>query len=222
MSGGEVELVAAGYDRLAATYDDWARQIAPDPRAGLLDRLDRELPPGARVLELGPGTGVPVAARFAARYDYLGVDASAGMVSEARRNVPAAEFRVADMRTLDFPAGSLAAVVAFYSIIHVPRDDHPELLTSIRRWLAQGGLFAGSLHARDEPAWTEDDWLGAGPMYWSGFDAAVNRRMIEAAGFDLLEADVRTMQEPEGEVRFLFVLARAHRRAFPASAGRRR
>ncbi len=39
MSGGEAELVAAGYDRLAATYDDWARQIAPDPRAGLLERI---------------------------------------------------------------------------------------------------------------------------------------------------------------------------------------
>ncbi len=164
---------------------------------------------GAAVLELGPGTGVPVAAGLAARYDYLGVDVSAAMLDRARQADPGAEFRAADMRTRDFPPGSFGAVVAFYSIIHVPRNDQPALFASIRRWLRPGGVFVAALHAGDDPAGVEDDWLGAGPMYWSGFDADTNRRLLREAGFELVEAEVRTMQEPEGEVQFLHVIARA-------------
>ncbi len=212
MGGASVDPVAtvvAGYDRLASRYDAWAGQVTPDHRGHVLDWLDTQLAPGDPVLELGPGTGVPVAARLAGRYEYLGVDASAGMVRRAERNTPGAAFRVADMRTLDFPAGSFAAVVAFYSIIHVPRADQPALFAAMRRWLWPAGVFAGSLHAGDEPAGTDDDWLGAGPMYWSGFAADVNVRLLEDAGFGVVAADVHTQQEPDGEVRFLFVTARA-------------
>ncbi len=204
-----VATVAAGYDRLAGRYDGWAGAIEGNERGRLLDWLEGEVETGEPVLELGSGTGVPVAARLAARYDYLGVDVSGGMIDRARAAVPKAEFRVADMRTLDFPPGSFAAVVALYSIIHVPRLDQPALLAAIRRWLRPGGVFVATLHAGDDPAGVEDDWLGAGPMFWSGFDADANRRLLREAGLELVEAEVRTIQEPEGEARFLFVAARA-------------
>ena len=45
-------------------------------------------------------------------------------------------------------------------------------------------------------------------MFFSSFDAAENRRLVAAAGFDLLIADVLETIEPGGPVPFLWVLAR--------------
>jgi len=60
------EVVAAGYDRLAGRWDDWAAAIWPPLREDYVARLLDLLPPGADVLELGCGTGEPVARLIAA------------------------------------------------------------------------------------------------------------------------------------------------------------
>ena len=52
-----------------------------------------------------------------------------------------------------------------------------------------------------------DDWLGV-EMVFSGFDAETNRRLVGEAGFELLADELVWMTEPEGEVAFLWLLAR--------------
>ena len=86
---------------------------SPLLRDRYVDWLEAHLEPRSKVLELGSGTGRPVAERLAYGYDYLGVDASTEMVSVATGNVPNAQFLVADMRRLELPAGKFDAVVAF-------------------------------------------------------------------------------------------------------------
>lgn len=206
--------VVAGYDRLACSWDDWAGAV-PDLRATYLERLEARLSPGSDVLELGCGTGEPVAARLAPTHDYLGVDSSPRMVELAQHNVAGGRFHVAEMTAFDLPENSLDAVVAFYSIIHVPRDNHPGLFSRIRSWLRPGGYFLGCLTSGDLPQGWEDNWLGRVPMYWSGFDADTNRSLLREAGFRLDHAEVRTQMEEDTEVRFLWV--EAHRPVRPHS-----
>ena len=74
------------------------------------------------------------------------------------------------------------------------------------RWLRPGGLFLATLGAEDSPDWV-GEWLGE-PMFFSSFDATENRRLMAAAGFDLVIAEVIDTPEPEGAVPFLWVLAR--------------
>ena len=69
-----------------------------------------------------------------------------------------------------------------------------------------GGLFLASLSADDDPGWT-GDWLGV-PMFFSGFDADANLRLIENAGLVVVASEVATIREPEGDARFQWVLAR--------------
>lgn len=174
--------VVAGYDHLASSWDDRAGDVHPDLRAEYLERLETQLSPGSDVLDLGCGTGRPVAAGLATVHSYLGVDASPEMVELAQQNVPDGQFQVADMTALDLPENGFDAVVAFYSIVHVPRDDQPALFSRIRSWLRPGGQFVGCLSSGDLPEGWEEDWLGGGPMYWSGFDANTNRRLLEDVG----------------------------------------
>ena len=113
-----------------------------------------------------------------------------------------------DFASLEAPAGLFDAVTAFYSIVHVPRDEQPGLLGRIRGWLKPGGLFLASMsHVGGDDR--TDEWLGV-EMFFSGFDAETNRRLVREAGFELLEDELVWMREPEpqGEVAFLWVLAR--------------
>jgi hypothetical protein len=45
-------------------------------------------------------------------------------------------------------------------------------------------------------------------MFFSSFDALENQRLVAAAGFDLLVAEVVETIEPEGPTPFLWVLGR--------------
>ena len=200
---------ASTYDRLASRYDRWSGAIMPDVRAAWAHQIEPYVAEGEGVVELGCGTGVPVAQWLAGRYRYTGVDASPGMLGEARRHVPSASFVHADMETVTFEPGSLGAVVAFYSIIHVPRERHAALFGAIVSWLRPGGVFAASLHSREHADDFEPDWLGAGPMRWTGFDRDTNLALLVDAGLHVIEHEIIDQVEPDGTaIHPLWLLAR--------------
>jgi len=198
------ETVEAGYDALADRFGEWMARVEGDPWERLLDELAGGLSADARILDLGCGNGTKTA-RLAGRFDVVGVDISEQQLRLARAAVPDAKFVHADFVELDVPAETFDAVTALYSIVHVPRDEQPALFARILGWLKPGGLFLASLsHVGGEDR--VDEWLGV-DMFFSGFDADTNRRLVREAGFELLVDDLVWMQEPESKVAFLWVLA---------------
>jgi cyclopropane fatty-acyl-phospholipid synthase-like methyltransferase len=202
------QTVQAGYDALAPRFGEWGSRVEGDPWERFLEDLAGRLGDGARVLDLGCGNGAKTA-RLAPRFDVVGVDLSEEQLRLARATVPEATFLQADFLELDFPPESFDAITAFYSIVHVPRDEHPALFGRILRWLKPGGLFLASMSHVGGPDRTEE-WLGV-EMFFSGFDAETNRRLVREAGFELLAEEVVWMREPELEVAFLWVLGRKPR-----------
>jgi SAM-dependent methyltransferase len=197
-------LVAAGYDAMADTWGRWSAQITDDPRFEWLERLDSLLRDGAQVVELGCGNGTRETRALAARFELTGVDLSAEQLRRARERVPAATFVHADLTEIEFDEGSLDAVCAFYVLNHVPRELLPGLFARIHRWLRPGGLLLTTLGAGDLDGW-EGEWLGV-RMYFSGHDPARNRELL--AAFELVDDEVVTIHEPEGDVAFHWILAR--------------
>jgi SAM-dependent methyltransferase len=143
---------------------------------------------------------------LAERRDLTGVDISAVQVDLARRNVPAATFIHADMTELAFDAASFDAVVAFYSLTHVPREEVPSLLARIREWLRPGGTFIASMGVEDDPGTIEKGWLGV-DMFFSHFSARKNRRLVEDAGMVVDSAEVLAEPEDRCDARFLWIVA---------------
>ncbi|GAA3572907.1 class I SAM-dependent methyltransferase [Kribbella ginsengisoli] len=175
------ELVRRGYDALSARYDeafDGESKYGPW-LAELLDRLSGP----SRILDLGCGSGIPVALTLAeAGHQVTGVDISEVQVQWARERVPAATFLQADAAQLEFPAAGFDAVVSFYALIHIPLDEQQGLLRKIGEWVRPGGLFVATVGAA---AWTgaEENWLDGGvPMWWSHADAGTTRGWVEEAG----------------------------------------
>lgn len=200
--------VARGYDEVAQRYLEWSG-LRPSPvRLRYLGLACELIPPGSSVLELGCGAGLPMTAALADGRDVLGVDLSATQVALARRNVPAATFEQGDMTELAFAAGRFDAVVAFYALTHVPRDEQPALLARIRSWLRPGGVFIATMGVEDDPGGIERDWLGV-DMYFSHFSARKNRRIVQEAGLVIDRADVVEEPEDRHDARFLWVIAHA-------------
>jgi SAM-dependent methyltransferase len=90
-----------------------------------------------------------------------GIDASPAMVSEARRRFPDRTFAVGDVRRLTRPATSSgwAAVVAWYSLIHLAASELPGAVAALARPLAPGGWLVLGLHAGAEVRHL-DEWFG--------------------------------------------------------------
>ena len=198
-------IVAQGYDRMSQRYLEWSSRIEDDPRSLMVARMAERLLDGARVLELGCGAGMPSTKELARRFRVTGIDISQAQLEMARRNVPGAEFVAADAAALEMPDESFDGVVALYALSHVPREEHAQLFARINHWLVPGGLFLTSLGAIDSPDWT-GEWLGE-PMFFSGYDADTNRHLLRAAGFEFLIDETLVTREPDGDARFLWVLA---------------
>jgi SAM-dependent methyltransferase len=119
------------------------------------------------------------------------VDVSARQLELARTNVPEGTFFKADMTEVVFWPETFAAVVAFHSIIHVPREEHPALLAKVQHWLRPGGLFLATLTLTDFVG-EDGDWEGWGaPMRWSHYDAETNVAMLRRAGLNVVYAEPR-------------------------------
>jgi 2-polyprenyl-3-methyl-5-hydroxy-6-metoxy-1,4-benzoquinol methylase len=202
-------IVESGYDLMAEQY--LATKSDEDPLAlEALEDLATLLPPAAAVLDLGCGAGVPVTRWLADRgFAVTGVDVSARQLDLARPHVPEATFIKADMAEVAFEDGTFDAVVAFHSIIHVPRTEHPALLGRIHRWLRPDGAFLATMTITDYEG-GDEDWEGWGaPMLWSHYDGDTNVAMLREVGFEIRYAEPRTGGGTghEGET-WLWVLAR--------------
>jgi SAM-dependent methyltransferase len=200
-------IVADGYDAIAERYFAWSDARPSATRLAWLARALERIPAGADVLDLGCGAGVPMTKALADGRQVTGVDISARQVELARAAVPGATFIQGDMTTLELPPASLDAVVAFYSLTHVPRADLPALLDAIHGWLRPGGVFMASMGAQDAPDEVEADWLGT-PMFFSHHGAKKNRALVRHAGFEIEQAIVEEEPEDRHAALFLWVVAR--------------
>ena len=201
------QIVADGFDRIAETYAAWVERDGIGHREAHLALLETQLPAGARVLDLGCGAGVPISRRLAERFEVTGVDISERQVELARANVPGAVFIHGDMLAQAFPEASFDAVVAFFSIFHLPREEHGAIFDKIAVWLRPGGYLVASTGTYSDPGTVEEDWLGA-PMYWSFYPSARSLELVRASGLEIVRAADETSDEDGTPHTFLWLVAR--------------
>ncbi|HEX7349855.1 class I SAM-dependent methyltransferase [Brachybacterium sp.] len=110
--------VVDGYDGWAAEYDGEDNGCFP-LRDDVLGPMLDVLAPG-HVLDAACGTGA-VSRQLAARgHEVVGVDLSEGMLSRARRAVPAARFLQGELTSLPLPAAGVDHVVCSLALTHLP------------------------------------------------------------------------------------------------------
>ncbi|WP_370409965.1 class I SAM-dependent methyltransferase [Streptomyces fradiae] len=159
-------------DALSATreaYDAAAHEYAALFRDSLRDSpLDRAMlsafteavgatgadgdPGGGRVADLGCGPGHVTAHLAESGLTVFGVDASPAMIALARQAWPGLRFEVGSMGALDLADGTLAGILARWSLIHTPPAEVPAVLREFHRVLAPGGHLLLGFSATEGPS----------------------------------------------------------------------
>ncbi|MBQ0902718.1 class I SAM-dependent methyltransferase [Micromonospora sp. U21] len=144
----------ASYDTVAVSY---ARMVGnllaetPYERATLALFADLvHAAGGGPVADVGCGPGRITAHLHGLGVDAFGIDLSPGMIDVARRDHPGLRFEVGSMTDLDLAEASVAGLVAWYSLIHIPDDQVNSVFAHFRRVLRPGGPLLLSFHVGDE------------------------------------------------------------------------
>ncbi len=177
----EKRAVRQAYDEMARAYD------AARTRDGRgLSVLESFLEFGPeRVLDAGCGGGRPVLDRLDDAATAVGLDASGEQLRLAADRVPGAALAAGDMTRLPFADDTFDAVVAYWSLIHVPLAEHGTAIEAFARVLRPGGRVL-VCEGREEWVGENPDWLDSGVgMAWEIAGLEATRAQLRAAGFTL-------------------------------------
>ncbi|TNH30350.1 class I SAM-dependent methyltransferase [Micromonospora orduensis] len=181
------------YDTVAVDYAHLVRDFlaeAPYERAALA--LFAELVAttgGGPVADVGCGPGRITAHLHTLGVDAFGIDLSPGMIAVARRDHPDLRFEVGSMTDLDLPEDSVAGLIAWYSLIHIPDDQLGAVLAHFWRVVRPGGPLLLGFHVGDETT-LKTEGYGGHPM-----KIHVHRRQPAKVSARLRESGFRVESE---------------------------
>jgi uncharacterized protein len=177
--------VRSSYDAVATRYaDELLDELTKLPfETWLLDRVIAHAA-GRPVVEVGSGPGHVTAYLAEHDADATGIDFSPAMVDEARRRFPDRNFQVGDLRRLARPPTSSgwAAVLAWYSLVHLAASELADAVAALVRPLDPGGLLVLGLHAGAEVRHVDEFFGQEVDLDFVLHDHAFVVGVVEAAG----------------------------------------
>jgi uncharacterized protein YceH (UPF0502 family) len=204
--------VRSSYDAVATAYaDNLVDELSGLPfERWLLDRVLGHAA-GRPVVEVGSGPGHVTAYLADGGADASGIDLSPAMVAEASQRFPGRSFQVGDLRRLGRPPTSSgwAAVLGWYSLIHLAASELPEAVAALVRPLDPGGWLVLGMQAGADVRHL-DEWFGHEvDLDFVRHDPAGVVAVVEAAGLVDIEWYLRGPLTAQGETtQRLYVVGR--------------
>lgn len=187
---GNPEDIVGQYQRHADAWDRGRRAELVIERAWM-DRFAALLQPGASILDVGCGSGQPIAKYLIERgYKVTGIDSSPPLIEKCRARHPGNEWIVADMRTLALN-GTFDAIVAWDSFFHLSHEHQRAMFPIFRRHANPGTplLFTtGTGHG------VATGSLGGESLYHASLSPAEYRELLAANGFAVV---AHTREDPD-------------------------
>lgn len=155
-----------------------------------LDLFESYLPQGAAILDIGCGSGEPIAAHLVEKgFKLTGVDSSATMISLCRTRFPVHRWVVADMRTLSL-ARRFEGIIAWDSFFHLAYEDQRRMFPVFRDHAGPGAVLmftSGPSHGEAIGAFEGE------PLYHASLSEAEYQSLLAAHGFRIVK---RVAEDP--------------------------
>lgn len=181
------------YDAIALQWDTHRVHLSP-AESRVLSLVAQDLMPGATILDLGCGTGRPVATHCAALgFRVHGVDQSPAMLALAQSRLPEHRWTCAEIEHFAMQ-GEYAGVIAWDSLFHIPREHHAAVFARVRRALPDGGRIALTAGGSEHPAFT--DTMFDHTFFYDSHPPTTTASLLERAGFRVVHQEF--LNQPDG------------------------
>jgi len=153
--------------------------------------LIKNLSPKSNILDLGCGTGLPFDSYLIANgHNVIGIDIAEKQIEQAQINLPEGNYILGDFTKYKFNNNSVNAVIALYSIFHIPKEEHKIVLKMIYDYLLKDGYLLITMGVGETAGIEIDnDFCGKVEMAWSNYNSEKNIELIHNNGFDIIKYD---------------------------------
>ena len=170
----------AVYDAHARAYD--AQRSRALHEARWLQRFASQVPAGGHLLDLGCGSGRPIAGWLIGEgFRLTGADFSEPMLALARARWPRGDWRLSDMRTLDFPE-RFDGIIGWNSFFHLTPEEQRACLPRLARHLVPGGVLMVTVGPEDG---TTAGCVDTAVVYHASLAVSEYARILEGCGMRL-------------------------------------
>lgn len=173
------EIVEKGYDEVAERY------LKEKDESTLIfaKELEKHLKPHSKILDAGCGAGYPIAKYLSEKFEVYGIDISEKQIELAKKLVPKAKFKKADMADPRFENETFDGIICMYALIHVNRKKHLEILKRFYNLLKHPGYLMICMGLGEFEG--EEEYLGH-KMFWSHYGQKTNIELLKKAGFEII------------------------------------
>lgn len=182
--------ISTPYDRISDQFGA-ARQRLQPKEVEYLQLLVAPLGANSLILDLGCGTGHPIASHLAALgHRLIGVDGSAAMLALARARLPEHQWIHSRIESVDIDR-VCDAVVCWDSLFHLPRALWPGVMANVHRWLRPGGrvmVSSGGVVEPDGAGFT--DTMFGHEFYYDSLPPDRMLALLDEVGFDIVLAEM--------------------------------
>ena len=145
-----------------------------------LDTLLAAIPPGGTVLDLGCGTGRPMAEYVVSQgHHVIGIDQSEAMLTIAQKRLPRQQWILSTLEAYQPPPGFHAALL-WDSLFHIPRTKHESILRKVIHALPPGGRLMLTVGGSDHPAFTDE--MYDHPFFYDSFTPGTYLELLHSLG----------------------------------------
>lgn len=170
------------YEKIANWMDEnRSRTLFEKP---YLDKVISYLKPGAKILDLGCGTGEPIGKYFLdAGFSVTGLDGSSKMLEIAKARCPNIKFILADMRTFHLNE-KFDCIIAWHSFFHLPKADQRKMFEKFSAHLNNHGVLLFTSGPQEGEVWSDN---GGEFLYHASLSPEEYKKVLDQNGFKVID-----------------------------------
>lgn len=189
------EKVYESYDEIVDWFDDARTKTLMESE--YLNLIVNSVPAGDSVLDLGCGTGEPIAQFFINKgFKVTGVDGSKKMIELCKKSFPNEKWIVSDMREINLQQ-RFDVILAWHSFFYLDHDSQRKMFKIFDAHIKLGGILAFTSGEEEGEVWSDN---GGQQLYHASLSTNEYEKLLHENSFKVLLHKVRDPECGEATV----------------------
>jgi 2-polyprenyl-3-methyl-5-hydroxy-6-metoxy-1,4-benzoquinol methylase len=181
--------VYEAYEEIVNWFDDARTKTLMESE--YLNLIVNSVTAGGSVLDLGCGTGEPIAKFFIAKgFKVTGVDGSQKMIELCKKRFPSERWIISDMRDINLNQ-RFDVVLAWHSFFHLDPDGQRKMFRLFDVHIKRGGILAFTSGVKEDEGWSDN---GGQQLYHASLSTNEYEKLLNKNSFKVL---LHKVHDPE-------------------------